>query len=200
MAPPPQPSNAMQGQLSSMPPGPPNLAYYPPPPASMQPQQQQPYSGVPPPPIAGHNPYGSLPPTAPSQPPSAPAIAGLPPNILALLQQQAAAPVSIQPQQPPPPTGAYGMVPPLPMIPTTAPPATGTSMSPPQTAPLQQPSYQQLMAYLVSSPWTFSHGSFTERCFEAITGKATITEVIDRRTFHSDRFCSNFCRVYALHY
>ena len=80
---------------------------------------------------------GNLPPpsTAPV-PPGNPALANLPPNILALLQS------AQQQQRPPPPPGQnFG-------VPVNTPPATmGSAQQSPSGA---NPQYQQLMAYLVS--------------------------------------------------
>lgn len=118
------------GGMPNMPPGPPqpNPYYPPPPPSAMQPRL--PYPGSVPP-----NPYGSMPPPSTPQPgqPSAATLAGLPPNILALLQQQQQQGAQVPQQQHGAPQ--YGMPPPQMM-----PPANGAG----------QPGYQQLMAYLVS--------------------------------------------------
>ena len=82
---------------------------------------------------------GNLPPpsTVPGgNPPGNPALANLPPNILALLQS------AQQQQRPLPPGQNFGM----PM--NTPPPAVqGSAQQPPSGA---NPQYQQLMAYLVS--------------------------------------------------
>lgn len=79
----------------------------------------------------------AVPPVAPSL--NNPALAGLPPNILAMLQSSQG-----QQQLPRPPStsalSTYGIPP--------APPSAGLAAAPPVTA---NPQYQQLMAYLVSS-------------------------------------------------
>ncbi|KAF9486353.1 hypothetical protein BDN70DRAFT_902508 [Pholiota conissans] len=123
------PAPSMQSSMPPMPPG--ANSYYPPPPPA-------PY-----PPPAGT--YNSMQPSAsnaPAQPlgapPSNPALANLPPNILALLQ-------SAQQQQRPPPGQGYGMPPPPPHLMATPPP--GALGAP-------NPQYQQLMAYLQSQAAT----------------------------------------------
>ncbi|KAI9057032.1 hypothetical protein FKP32DRAFT_1598516 [Trametes sanguinea] len=150
-------------------PAPPAMPQMPPAPApaanpyysqtSMSMPPQTPAYGVNPPSAPAANPYAHVPPQASSTPqpgqaaPSAP-IAGLPPNILALLQQ------STQAQQPtaqsglPPPMPPYSMPPASAMIGAQQnqqqqhqPPMPPMGMPPPNPS---QPGYQQLMAYLQS--------------------------------------------------
>ncbi|KAI5120789.1 hypothetical protein M0805_002416 [Coniferiporia weirii] len=135
---PPAPPPHLSAQAS---PGGPS--YYPPPP----PGGPQMYSGGPPPPIP--NPYGAPPPPPPQshqQPPAAqpnvgagppqpPAsLAGLPPNILAMLQQAS------QGQSPAPAGMPHQMAPALPYGVPPPQPAGGSAGQ----------DYQQLMAFLVS--------------------------------------------------
>ncbi|KAJ7116789.1 hypothetical protein C8R43DRAFT_1112873 [Mycena crocata] len=111
--PPPIPPSPMQMQQ----PG-----YYPPPPAMQQPPYQ-----VPP------NPYGAMSPSAaPPQPgpPMNPALNGLPPHLLALLQS------AQQQQRPPGPPGAYGMPGMPPQMMNTPPPGGNPEQ------------YQQLLYHL----------------------------------------------------
>ena len=84
---------------------------------------------------------GNVPPpsTAPI-PPGNPAMANLPPNILALLQS------AQQQQRPPPPPGQNFSVP----VNTPTPATMGSAQQSPGGA---NPQYQQLMAYLVSLTW-----------------------------------------------
>lgn len=79
---------------------------------------------------------GNLPPPSTAPPPGNPALANLPPNILALLQS------AQQQQRPPPPGQNFG----VPMN-TPTPAAIGSAQQPSGGA---NPQYQQLMAYLVS--------------------------------------------------
>ncbi|TFK41933.1 hypothetical protein BDQ12DRAFT_696506 [Crucibulum laeve] len=127
-APAPMPAPPMSGMPPMQPmqqlPNP----YYPPPPSGMPP-----YPGA----ITPNGAYGGIPTTSSTPQPPNPALSGLPPNILALLQ-------SAQQQRPPgapPAPGQYGMPPPgvmntpPPPPPSGAPAATGAQ-------------YQQLMSYL----------------------------------------------------
>ena len=111
------------------------------PPAAMASMQQSGpnsyYTGQPtaPAPYPGAGSYmGNLPPPSTAPPPGNPALANLPPNILALLQS------AQQQQRPPPPPGQNFGVP----MSTPAPAAVGSAQ---QSSGAQ---YQQLMAYLVS--------------------------------------------------
>lgn len=101
-----------------------------------------------PPVQATNNAYGMPPQNSNPQPQAS--LAGLAPNLLALLQQQAAQQRPQQQQQPPP--MPYGMPPPQQMMP---PNPAASSMG--QMPPSSQPSYQQLMAYLVSTSKRFAH-------------------------------------------
>ncbi|KAG6331718.1 hypothetical protein ID866_7368 [Astraeus odoratus] len=116
--------------------------YYPPPPSSIQ----QPAPPYPPLPGAASNPYTTMPTSTPTpQPGQAAGMAGLPPNILALLQQT-------QTQQPPlpsqqPSASPYGMPPPPSQQMMSPPPMSSMPPGAPQSA---NPGYQQLMAFLAS--------------------------------------------------
>ncbi|KAI0962327.1 hypothetical protein AcV7_001196 [Taiwanofungus camphoratus] len=133
MPPMPQPASTANNYYTSppmpMPPPPPQHPPFPP-------------NGVPP--AASQNPYSSMPPQSstpqPPQPPAA-TLATLPPNLLALLQQNG----QIPPQQPTPssmPPVQYNM-PPQQMM-ASPPPVPGVSAMPSNS----QAGYQQLMAYL----------------------------------------------------
>ncbi|TFK94984.1 hypothetical protein K466DRAFT_579486 [Polyporus arcularius HHB13444] len=131
-APPPVPP--APAQRMPLPPANANPYYSQPPP--MQPAQVPPYS-APAPPL--HHAYPGVPPQA-SAPNAAPApLAGLPPNILALLQQGAQA----QQPQAAPPMPPYSMPPASAMIGAQQSAGPGAAHGAPG-----QPGYQQLMAYL----------------------------------------------------
>ncbi|KAL4070508.1 hypothetical protein J3A83DRAFT_4243754 [Scleroderma citrinum] len=124
--------------MSAVPPA--SNPYYPPPPSSMQPVPPYPL------PSTTSNPYATITSqiTAP-QPSQTPSMAGLPPNILALLQQT-------QTQQPllssqPPSVPQYGM-PPQPTQQMMSPPPM--SSMPPGAPQPGNPGYQQLMAFLAT--------------------------------------------------
>ncbi|KAI0660559.1 hypothetical protein C8Q70DRAFT_59571 [Cubamyces menziesii] len=144
--------------MPQMPPAPPPPVnpYYSQPPMSMPPQA----SAYPPnaPPAPSANPYSSMPSHSSTPQPTqgttpAPPMAGLPPNILALLQQ------STQSQQSPTQLGAPPPMPPYSMPPASAlisaqqsqqqqqQPHPMSGLPPPNPS---QPGYQQLMAYLQS--------------------------------------------------
>jgi hypothetical protein len=127
-----------------MPPPPPHQnSYYAPPPV------QQPAAPYPPPPGPGPNanPYAQMPSQTPTPQPGQmhAGMPGLPPNILALLQQsqgqqgQGTAPQQMQTQ--------YGMPPPPPQSMIAPPPMSSMPPGAPQPG---TPNYQQLMAILVS--------------------------------------------------
>ncbi|KAF9469696.1 hypothetical protein BDZ94DRAFT_1243047 [Collybia nuda] len=133
--PPPVPSAPglpRPGGMPPMPPPPPNSnPYYSQPPNPPMP----PYPG----PVPPVNPYSNIPPPPQSSTPQPPgpsppaSLAGLPPNILALLQ-------SAQQQRPTqPPPGPYGMPPGPPPMMNTPPPGAN---------PANNAQYQQLMSYL----------------------------------------------------
>ena len=121
--------------MQSMPPGP--NSYYPPPqqPATFQGSANHYTSTVQQPPHAPNALPQSL-----GSPPTNPALANLPPNILALLQSAQ----QQQQQRPPVPGQGYGMAPPPPHLMNTLTPPPGA-----MGAPGNNPQYQQLMAYLV---------------------------------------------------
>ncbi|RPD65059.1 hypothetical protein L227DRAFT_571508 [Lentinus tigrinus ALCF2SS1-6] len=124
------PGPAPPASVPQMPPPPANCYNQPP-----MPPAQAPYSAPVPP---AH--YPGLPPQ-PSPATGAPApLAGLPPNILALLQQGGQAQQS---QGGAPPMPPYSMPPATAMIGAQQPPAPGVAQGAPG-----QPGYQQLMAYL----------------------------------------------------
>lgn len=127
-----------------MPPPPPHQnSYYAPPPV------QQPTAPYPPPPGPGPNanPYAQMPSQTPTPQPGQmhAGMPGLPPNILALLQQsqgqqgQGTAPQQMQTQ--------YGMPPPPPQSMIAPPPMSSMPPGAPQPG---TPNYQQLMAILAS--------------------------------------------------
>jgi hypothetical protein len=125
-----------------MPPPPPHQnPYYAPPPV------QQPAAPYPPPPGPNTNPYAQMPSQTPTPQPGQmhTGMPGLPPNILALLQQsqgqqgQGTAPQQMQTQ--------YGMPPPPPQSMIAPPPMSSMPPGAPQPG---TPNYQQLMAILVS--------------------------------------------------
>ncbi|KAL1951220.1 hypothetical protein VTO73DRAFT_369 [Trametes versicolor] len=161
----PQAAAAPPTPTPAAPPAPPAMPQMPPAPAAPAPYYNQNGMGMPPqPPAYGANhsaappanPYASMSsPPQPQQPPqsaSAASIPGLPPNILALLQQ------SSQAQQSPAQTGSL----PPPMPPYSMPPASamiGAQQAQQQQSPpmpgmppsaASQPGYAQLMAYLQS--------------------------------------------------
>ncbi|OAX42095.1 hypothetical protein K503DRAFT_407448 [Rhizopogon vinicolor AM-OR11-026] len=146
---PPPTMGAQQGPPLSGPPPQSNLGmpppnpnpYYPPPPL------QQPAAPYQPPPVSGANPYAQLPSQTSTPQPGQihTGMPGLPPNILALLQQsqgqqgQGTAPQQMQPH--------YGMPPPPPQSMMSPPPMS--SMPPGAPQPGTQ-NYQQLMAILAA--------------------------------------------------
>jgi transcription initiation factor TFIID subunit 15 len=137
---PPPPSNV------GMPPPNPNQYYAPPP-------IQQSAAPYPPPPGPSANPYGQMPSQTSTPQPGQihTGMPGLPPNILALLQQsQGQQGQGTAPQQMPP---HYGMPPPPPQSMMSPPPMS--SMPPGAPQPGTQ-NYQQLMAILVSPYTSFS--------------------------------------------
>lgn len=133
---PPQQAPAPVQSSLGMPTVPPS--YYPPPPSSMQ----QPVPPYPPMPVTASNPYATMQNQITPQPGQTPNIAGLPANILALLQQT-------QTQQPPqqPPAPQYGMQPPPTQQLMSPPPMSSLPPGAPQPG---NPGYQQLMAFLAS--------------------------------------------------
>ncbi|KAI6154016.1 hypothetical protein BKA82DRAFT_4096529 [Pisolithus tinctorius] len=133
---PPQQAPAPVQPSLGMPTVPPS--YYPPPPSSMQ----QPVPPYPPMPVTASNPYATMQNQITPQPGQTPNIAGLPANILALLQQT-------QTQQPPqqPPAPQYGMQPPPAQQLMSPPPMSSLPPGAPQPG---NPGYQQLMAFLAS--------------------------------------------------
>lgn len=133
---PPQQAPAPVQPSLGMPTVPPS--YYPPPPSSMQ----QPVPPYPPMPVTASNPYATMQNQITPQPGQTPNIAGLPANILALLQQT-------QTQQPPqqPPAPQYGMQPPPTQQLMSPPPMSSLPPGAPQPG---NPGYQQLMAFLAS--------------------------------------------------
>jgi hypothetical protein len=128
----PPPPSGMLGMPSMQPPAQnPNLYYSQP----QNPQLQGAYQGT----VPANNGYGNVPQSSTPQPGLAPAapLAGLPPNILALLQS-----AQQRPQHPPGPgQPPYGMPPQ--MMNTPPPPPPGASAA-------ANAQYQSLMAYLAS--------------------------------------------------
>ncbi|KAF5384968.1 hypothetical protein D9615_001162 [Tricholomella constricta] len=138
-----------QPQAGAAPPPGPPAPGIPPPQAGMagmvpmQPPAPNYYGQPPMPPYPGAVPYGNMPPQSstpqpgppPAAPGAAPALSGLPPNILALLQ-------SAQQPRPPPPPAQYGMGPPQMM--------NGSGLPPPPAGsnPAAHAQYQQLMSFL----------------------------------------------------
>lgn len=113
---------------------PPN--YYPPP--------SQPVPSYPPMPAPASNPYATMQSQTTPQPGQAQSIAGLPANILALLQQTQTQQPPLSSQQPPVPQ--YGMQPPTQQM-MSPPPMSSLPPGAPQPG---NPGYQQLMAFIAS--------------------------------------------------
>ncbi|KAH7886218.1 hypothetical protein F5I97DRAFT_1233147 [Phlebopus sp. FC_14] len=146
-APPPLPSQPAPGAVVPPPVGMPPMAqpppsapsYYPPPP-SMQPPPPYPLM-----PASGQNPYAAMPPQPSTpQPQGHPGMAGIPPNILTLLQQSQSQPPMPSQHQPAP---QYGMPPPPPQQMMSPPPMSSLPPGAPQPG---NPAYQQLMSFLAS--------------------------------------------------
>ncbi|KAF8578612.1 hypothetical protein K439DRAFT_1654783 [Ramaria rubella] len=155
--PPPIPPPAPQPPRMPMPPppmppgaAPPMNSFYPPPPPGMQlppymPPPPNPYPSYPPPPQQQQQqqaPSSSMSPVPPAGLP-----AGLPPNLLALLQQ---AQQQAQQGPPPPPPGPQNQHQASPPMPYNLPQHQPAQAPPNPPLGLQNPQYQQLLAFMQS--------------------------------------------------